>query len=331
PNRTENQGTFVNRNASDVGGRGVRPLERSIDLALSCFTVVVLVITMVSLGCSMEVSKMKAHILKPKGIGIALLAQFFIMPLTAFSLSKVLQLSPIKAVTVLIAGCCPGGTLSNIFSLALKGDLNLSIVMTTVSSIAGLALMPLLLFIYSRGFPGLEKAVPYTGIIYSLIMTLLPCCVGIAINYYKPNYSPYVKKVGIGILIVSGVIIFALAYVSVGHLLWMIVTPDILTAAALLPAIGFALGYLLSYFSRVSSRCCRTISMETGCQNIQLCTTILKVSFDLEVIGPMFLFPLLYITTQCCEALLLSFQNFMAVCVAMRQHVQEVINYRYGR
>lgn len=46
--------------------------------------------------------------------------------------------------------------------------------------------------------------------------------------------------------------------------------------------------------------------METGCQNIQLCVVILKVAFSIEVIGPMFLFPLVYITMQCAEALLLA-------------------------
>lgn len=52
-------------------------------------------------------------------------------------------------------------------------------------------------------------------------------------------------------------------------------------------------------------RCSRTISMETGCQNIQLCVAILKVVFPPQVIGPMFLFPLIYITFQCAEALFL--------------------------
>lgn len=45
--------------------------------------------------------------------------------------------------------------------------------------------------------------------------------------------------------------------------------------------------------------------METGCQNIQLCFAILKVAFPLEVIGPMFLFPMLYMTFQMVEAFLL--------------------------
>lgn len=97
------------------------PLERVINI----FIIVILFISMISVGCLMEVSKIKDHILNPKGAVIALLAQFGIMPLAAFCISKILWLDPIKALAVLICGCCPGGTLSNIFSLAIKGDMNL--------------------------------------------------------------------------------------------------------------------------------------------------------------------------------------------------------------
>ena len=58
---------------------------------------------------------------------------------------------------------------------------------------------------------------------------------------------------------------------------------------------------LIHFFFLV--RCRRTISMETGCQNIQLCATILKVAFSPEVIGPLYLFPLIYIVFQGGEAL----------------------------
>lgn len=100
-------------------------ISQTLDKTISIFTILILFITMISLGCTMELSKIKAHLLKPKGVAIALLAQFGIMPLTAFCLGKLLHLGSVKAVTVLICGCCPGGTLSNIFSLAIKGDMNL--------------------------------------------------------------------------------------------------------------------------------------------------------------------------------------------------------------
>uniref|UniRef100_A0A8C6U3T8 Solute carrier family 10 member 1 n=1 Tax=Neogobius melanostomus TaxID=47308 RepID=A0A8C6U3T8_9GOBI len=267
--------------------------------SLNVLIIFMLLVTMISLGCTMEVSKIKKHLLKPKGVVIALVAQFCIMPLTAFSLAKILQMDPISAVTVLICGCCPGGTLSNIFALALKGDMNLSILMTTCSSIAALGMMPLLLYAFCQGFPGLENAVPYVGITTTVALTLIPCTAGILINYYRPNYVSHVTKVRpINSLLPKLTVIFDLQKICF--------CVYVLAVAALMPLAGFTLGYVLSAVCRLNAQCCRTVSMETGCQNIQLCSAILKVAFPLEVIGPMLLFPLIYIMFQCGEALLLT-------------------------
>ncbi|XP_072221797.1 hepatic sodium/bile acid cotransporter-like [Leuresthes tenuis] len=296
-------------NDGNISGNGttvILNISRPMNTAINILTIVILFITMISLGCTMEISKIKAHLLKPKGVAIALLAQFCIMPLTAFCLAKILEMDPFKAVTVLICGCCPGGSLSNIFSLLVKGDMNLSIAMTTCSGIAALGLMPLLLYIFCQGFSGLENAVPYIGIITALVSTLVPCAIGILINHYKPNYSSAVKKAGLSILILSSIILSVLSSVAVKDVLWMILMPDVLSVAALMPLIGFMLGYVMSVICRLSPQCCRTISMETGCQNIQLCTAILKVAFSPQDIGPMFLFPLLYMTFQCAEAIILA-------------------------
>lgn len=67
--------------------------------------------------------------------------------------------------------------------------------MTTCSSVASLGMMPLLLYVFCQGFPGLENAVPYGSIMKALVFTLVPCAFGILINHYAPKYSPLVKKV----------------------------------------------------------------------------------------------------------------------------------------
>ncbi|XP_068608457.1 hepatic sodium/bile acid cotransporter-like [Brachionichthys hirsutus] len=317
--------SYIEGNGSSNGSLGTLIIPHSLNKTINIFSIIILFITMISLGCTMEILKIKNHFLKPKGVAIALVAQFGIMPLAAFCLAKIMQMDPAKAVTVLICGCCPGGTLSNIFSLALKGDMNLSIVMTTCSSIAALGMMPLLLYIYCQGFAGLQNAVPYGGIITALALTLVPCAIGIAINHYKPNYSPVVKKAGFAILIVSSIIMSVLSGIAIKDALWMILTADALSVAALMPLTGFTLGYVMSVLCRLSPQCSRTISMETGCQNIQLCTVILKVAFPPEVIGPMFLFPLIYISLQCTEALLLvlcfrCYQTFKQQAEDAREH-----------
>ncbi|XP_070699087.1 hepatic sodium/bile acid cotransporter-like [Pempheris klunzingeri] len=273
---------------------------------INFFVIIVLIITMISVGSTMEITKIKTHIRKPKGVIIALLAQFGIMPLTAFSLAKILQLNSIKAIAVLTCGCCPGGHLSNVLSLAAMGDMNLSILMTTCSSIVALGMMPLLLFIYCQGFKNLENAVPYVGIITALTLILVPCGIGIAINHYKPKYSAVIRKTGLSILVICSIIGCALSGIAYRHTLWLLLTADVLAVATLLPLTGYTLGYVMAITCKLSPQSCRTISMETGCQNVQLCVAILKVAFDQQDIGPMFLFPLIYIVFQSTEAIILA-------------------------
>ncbi|XP_074092126.1 hepatic sodium/bile acid cotransporter [Macrotis lagotis] len=281
--------------------------KRPTDLVLSIILVLMLFIIMISLGCTLEFSKMKAHFWKPKGIAIALISQYGVMPLTAFALGKIFQLNSIEALAILICGCSPGGTLSNVFSLALKGDMNLSIVMTTCSTFFALGLMPLLLFIYSRGlYEGdLKTKVPYGQIAISLVLILIPCTLGIIINSKRPQYGRYIVKGGMIIMLISSVAIAILTAINVGRSIMLIMTFHLVATSALMPFIGFTLGYILSFILRLNGRCRRTVSMETGCQNVQLCSTILNVTFPPEVIGPLFFFPLLYMIFQLGEGLLL--------------------------
>lgn len=99
--------------------------QQATDKALNAILVVVLFVIMVSLGCTMEIAKITTHLRKPKGVAIAVMAQYGIMPLTAFVLGKLFPLGATESLAIFICGCCPGGNLSNIFSLALRGDMNL--------------------------------------------------------------------------------------------------------------------------------------------------------------------------------------------------------------
>ncbi|NXA25617.1 NTCP protein, partial [Ibidorhyncha struthersii] len=281
--------------------------KQAADKALSAVLIVVLFVIMVSLGCTMEIAKITTHLRKPKGVAIAVMAQYGVMPLTAFVLGKLFQLGATESLAILICGCCPGGNLSNIFSLALRGDMNLSIVMTTCSTVLAIGLMPLLLYLYSRGlYEGdLEGKVPYKGIITSLVLMLIPCAIGIILNEKKPQYTGFIIKTGMVVLLLSSAAIIVLSVASVGSGITVVFSPSLLGSSALMPFIGFLLGYVLSTVFKLNDRCRRTVCVETGCQNVQLCSTILKVAFAPEIIGPLYFFPLLYLLFQLGEGLLL--------------------------
>ncbi|KAI3364151.1 hypothetical protein L3Q82_010966 [Scortum barcoo] len=292
-------------NATAANTTSVVRMEAAMDKSINILLIVVLFITMVSMGCTMEVSKIKAHIVRPKGVVIAVLAQYGIMPLTAFALAKAFQLSEIAAVVVLICGCCPGGTLSNILALALQGDMNLSIVMTSCSTVLALGMMPLLLYIYCQGFDNLQNAVPYVDIIISLVLILIPCGIGILINYYRPQYSKIITRIGLGILIITVVVVGIMASIGIGGSILTVLSPSLMATGSLMPITGYAFGYIISSLFRLKQPERRTVAMETGCQNVQLCITILKVAFPPEMIGPLFLFPLVFGSLQLIEAMVL--------------------------
>ncbi|XP_042311096.1 sodium/bile acid cotransporter isoform X2 [Sceloporus undulatus] len=274
------------------------------DHALNVLAMAAIFTVMVTMGCNMEISKIKAHIRKPKGVAIAVVSQFGIMPLTAFALSKIFQLDPVEALAVLICGCCPGGNLSNILTLLSNGDLNLSIVMTGCSTFLALGMMPLLLYLYTNG--NLEGKVPYKEIVFSLFMTLIPCAIGIILNEKKPQYTHLIVKVGMILLLLMAIPMIVLMVVSLGSsILLVILSPRLVGTSVLMPFLGFFLGYILSSFFKFNNKCKRTICLETGCQNMNLCLTILKMAFAAEVIGPLYFFPTLYTISQLGEGLLL--------------------------
>lgn len=70
-----------------------------------------------------------------------------------------------------------------------------SIVMTTFSNLLALGMMPLLLYLYCKDFPGLHTLVPYTDIVIALVMMLIPCGAGILFNHYRPRQARIFRMV----------------------------------------------------------------------------------------------------------------------------------------
>ncbi|KAM4777783.1 LOW QUALITY PROTEIN: hepatic sodium/bile acid cotransporter [Cyanocitta cristata] len=280
--------------------------QQATDTALNVILIVVLLINMVSLGCTMEIAKITTHLRRPKGVAIAIMAQYSIMPLTSFLLGKLFQLGTSESLAILICGCCPGGNLSNIFSLALRGDMNLSAAMTTCSMVLAIGLLPLLLYFYSGGLceGDLEGEVPHKGIIASMVLMLIPCAIGILLNEKKPQYTGFITKAGMVMLLLSSAAIIVLSVANMGSCIMVVFSPSLLGSSALMPLTGFLLGYAISAAFKLNDWCRQTVCTETGCQNVQLCSAILKVAFAPEIIG-LYFFPLLYLLLQLGEGFLL--------------------------
>lgn len=292
------------------------PTKKMMNDAISILVIITLLCGMLSLGCTMTFNEILQHAKKPKGVIIALTSQFVIMPAAALGLSKLFKLDMYAAIAVLICGCCPGGNLSNVLAFALRGDMNLSILMTTCSSVLGLGMMPLNIFLYSKLIVPMDagNVIPFTNIIINIAMTLVPVFIGLLIRHYREQWVNYIMKGGFCLMITAMVGTGFVAGILFEDAFFRFFPIELVGVCVLLPFAGYTLGYTFATVAREKPKCRRTIMVETGCQNVQLCTSVLRLAFDPVQINILFLMPLLYMAFQLLEA--------FGVIIALRAHTQ---------
>lgn len=252
-----------------------------------------LVVLMVGMGATLTVDAFREVVRKPRGPLIGLASQFGWMPLIAFGLAHALALPPELAIGLIVVGCTPGGTTSNLFTYYARADLALSITMTALSSVAAVVLMPLALRVYAAPFSSATLVVPYTNIAATLALMLVPMGIGMAVRHRSPAAAARVERAGS----VAGLAVLALligtGLVRNGHLL--VESPPTVYAAALgLGVVGFGLGYLSARLGGLGPAARRAVAFETGIQNSPLALGILMTSFPAELHAQLLWLPLLY-------------------------------------
>ena len=101
---------------------------------------------MFGMGMTLKVDDFKLIVKYPKGVIIGIVSQFVIMPLLAFTLAKVFNLAPEIAVGVILVGCCPGGTSSNVMTFLAKGNTALSVTITSCTTLLAPFMTPALIY-----------------------------------------------------------------------------------------------------------------------------------------------------------------------------------------
>ncbi|XP_035767145.1 ileal sodium/bile acid cotransporter [Neolamprologus brichardi] len=178
--------------------------------------------------------------------------------------------------------------------------MDLSISMTTCSSLLALGMMPLCLLIYTSVWTSSDTInIPFDSIGITLAALIIPITVGMYVKHRWPEMAKKILKVGsiaglvliIIIAVVGGVLYQSSWTISLS--LWIIGT--------IYPFIGCSLGFFLARFVGQPWYRCRTIALETGFQNSQLCSTIVQLSFSPEQLEIMFAFPLIYSIFQAAD------------------------------
>ncbi|GAB1289904.1 Solute carrier family 10 member 6 [Apodemus speciosus] len=251
--------------------------HENLKLVFTVLSALMVGLVMFSFGCSVESRKLWMHLRRPWGIAVGLLCQFGLMPLTAYLLAIGFGLKPFQAIAVLIMGSCPGGTISNVLTFWVDGDMDLSISMTTCSTVAALGMMPLCLYIYTRSWTLTQNlTIPYQSIGITLVGAVL-----------------------------GGVLLLVVAVTGVVLAKGWNTDVTLLVISCIFPLVGHVTGFLLAFLTHQSWQRCRTISIETGAQNIQLCIAMLQLSFSAEHLVQLLNFALAYGLFQVVHGLLI--------------------------
>ncbi|ADU31366.1 bile acid:sodium symporter family protein [Evansella cellulosilytica] len=237
---------------------------------------ILLGIIMFGMGLTMKLSDFSAVAKKPIPVFFGVIAQFVIMPLVAFGIAKLLGLPPELAAGLVLVGACPGGTASNVMVYLAKGDLPVSVAMTSVSTLLAPLLTPAILLLLAGQWLPVDAGAMFFSIIEVIIV---PIALGIIVRKLLPNI---VEKGTEALPVISIVAILGIVAAVVG------VNQENLASAALLlftavilhNVFGLLLGYVAAKAVGLDETKRRAISIEVGMQNSGLGATLASVHFS---------------------------------------------------
>ena len=234
-----------------------------------------LMVVMFGMGLTMKLSDFGVVFSRPKDIIIGCSAQFIIMPLLAFALGKTFGLERSLLVGVMLVGTCPGGTASNVITYLSKGDVSLSVGMTSVNTLLSPLLTPALTYLFLRT----SVHVDVKAMIFSIIQVVaVPIGLGILINKLMPKVCEKIKDI-LPCISVTAICLIIAAVVSHNSEKILSTGAVIFAVVILHNLLGYVCGYLVGVLFKMDISRKKAVAIEIGMQNSGLATTLAGSAF----------------------------------------------------
>ncbi|MBC6719643.1 bile acid:sodium symporter family protein [Treponema sp. Marseille-Q4130] len=232
-------------------------------------------IVMFGMGLTLKMSDFKVVFSRPKDIIIGFIAQFTLMPLIAFVLTKAFQLPTEIAVGVILVGTCPGGTSSNVMTYLSKGDVPLSVGMTAVSTLFAPLMTPLLTLLYAGQRVDVNAVAMFLSIVK---VVLVPIALGLVCNYFFGKVTREIVRI-LPLISTLAIIMIIASVVSANSGRLKTVGAMVVVVVVLHNLLGYAAGYGVGKLLRLDATKCRALSIEVGMQNSGLATSLAATHF----------------------------------------------------
>lgn len=232
-------------------------------------------VIMFGMGLTLSPNDFKIVLSRPKDILTGCLTQYTVMPLLAFLLAWAFSLPKELALGVILVGCCPGGTASNVITYLAKGDLALSVGMTATSTLLAPLLTPLLVW----GMAGTMVDVDTLGMLQSIVYVVIaPIVCGLLCQRFLPKTTqsivPYLPAF-------SSVVIALVVGIIVSHNADRLLVGGLLVVLVVMAhnLLGLFIGYLVGRLLRLPKPKCVAVSIEVGMQNSGLASSLAVLHF----------------------------------------------------
>ena len=209
---------------------------------------------------------------RPRAMLLGVLVQFLVMPALAAGIAAALHLPAPLAVGLILVGCCPGGTASNVVALIGRGDVALSVVMTTISTLAAVVLTPRLTQVLASQYVPVDGWALFLAV---LQVVLLPVTIGVLLKHGLPDVAQRIEPV-MPPLAVMAIVMIVSSIVGSQTAVLRQQGPVLILACLLLHGGGFLLGWLIPRLAGQSLQAQRTISIEVGMQNSGLAVVLAR-------------------------------------------------------
>ena len=261
------------------------PLEESL-------LAVLMVLIMLGMGSALTFRDVALAFARPRALAIGLASQYLWMPALGYGLALAFNLDDRLTAAMVLMGCMPGGTTSNIFAYFSRSDLALSLLMTVCSTLAAVLLVPVLMEVYTAS---LDAAVRIPPLEISALLGLLvvPTLAGMVLRRRNANAGALVELAG-AVLGVVVILFLILSWLPRNGALVIETPVSVHLAIALLGVLGFAGGLVTARLAGLDPRRARTVSLETGIQNGPLAALIVVLMFPPAMQADALLVPVLY-------------------------------------
>lgn len=261
---------------------------------LTGIIVPLLQLIMFGMGTELSLKDFQGIIRMPKGVVIGVICHYTIMPFIGYGVAHMFNFPPEIAAGIILVGCSPSGLASNVMCYLSRGNLALSVSVTTVSTLLAPLLTPLLMQLLGGSFISIQ----FLDMVWEMVkMVVLPVAAGILVHYLLKDRAAWLNKI-LPVTSMVGIVLILVVIIAKGRDALLQVGGLIILATFIHNTFGYFLGYWSGRLLRFNERDSRTIALEVGMQNAGLASALAsKISTNPAVaLAPAIFGPMMNIT-----------------------------------